>query len=240
MAYKKKTYTFKNAIEVVECHNGRYGAPGEKRQKKKKPTPEQIEKRNQYNKERTCLRRMREHFNVNDYFFTLSYEKDKRPNDIDGAKKDFSNFTRELRKIFHKLGIPMKWIRNIEVGSKGAWHIHVVMNRITDLDIYIRKLWKKGMVHFKMLDARHEFEELAKYMTKSEKTDSRLRETSYSTSKNIPIQEPEIKPIHWKTWRKIKIPEGFYLDPDLFHEGINPCTGYKYRTYTLLRIVRRE
>lgn len=239
MAYKKKAYKFKNAIEIVEYHNGRYGAPGEKRIKKKKPTPEAIEKRNQYNKERVCLRKMRTHCDVNDYFLTLSYEKDKRPKDMDEAKEDFKDFIRRLRGVFKKAGVPMKWIRNIEVGTKNAWHIHLVINRINDLDIYIRRLWKKGMVHFKMLDARKEFEELAKYMTKSEKTDSRLREASYSTSRNLPVPEPKVKPCKWKTWKKINIPEGFYLDPDLFHEGINPCTGYKYRAYTLLR-VRRE
>ena len=241
MAYKKKEYKYKNAIEVVEYHNGRYGAPGEKRLKKKKITPEQIAKRNQYNKERTCLRKMRSHCNVNDYFFTLSYEKEKRPADMGRAKEDFRKFIKELRTVFKKIGVGMKWMRNIEVGSKGAWHVHVVMNRITDLDIYIRQCWRHGMVHFKMLDPRKEFEDLAKYMTKTERTDPRLKETSYSTSKNLPIDEPKERIYsHWKTWHNIKIPEGFYLDPDLFHEGVNPCTGYKYRTYTLIRIVRRE
>ena len=52
MAYKKKTWEFRRAIEVMEYHTARYGAPGQKREKKKKPTKEDMEKVNQYTKER--------------------------------------------------------------------------------------------------------------------------------------------------------------------------------------------
>ena len=54
MAYMKKIYRFANAIEVQEYHSGRYGAPGMGRQKKQKPTPEQIKKKNQRHKTDTC------------------------------------------------------------------------------------------------------------------------------------------------------------------------------------------
>ena len=33
--YKRLTYVFENSIEVYEYLDGRYGAPGEKREKKK-------------------------------------------------------------------------------------------------------------------------------------------------------------------------------------------------------------
>ena len=57
MAYEKKTYRYRNAIEIEERHTGRYGAPGLKRQKKKKPTPEQMERQNQHNKEKKARRK---------------------------------------------------------------------------------------------------------------------------------------------------------------------------------------
>ena len=49
MAHKRKTYRYRNAVEVEEYHTGRYGAPGQKRKEKAKPTPEQMEKVNQRN-----------------------------------------------------------------------------------------------------------------------------------------------------------------------------------------------
>ena len=67
MAYKKKTWEFRRAIEVMEYHTARYGAPGQKREKKKKPTKEDMEKVNQYTKERKARHRLRKYFYKNDY-----------------------------------------------------------------------------------------------------------------------------------------------------------------------------
>ena len=48
---KKKEYRFGDGdyIEIEIYQDGRYGAPGKKREPKKKPTPEQIQKQNQKN-----------------------------------------------------------------------------------------------------------------------------------------------------------------------------------------------
>ena len=45
MAYTKVTTRTKRGDVVCEYHSAKYGAPGQKRQKKKKATPEQIEAR---------------------------------------------------------------------------------------------------------------------------------------------------------------------------------------------------
>ena len=52
MSYMCKRMRFRNAIEVYEYHTAKYGAPGQERQEKKKDTPEQMAKRNRYNRER--------------------------------------------------------------------------------------------------------------------------------------------------------------------------------------------
>lgn len=235
MAYIQKKYRFPHAVEVEEYHTARYGAPGQKRQPKAKPTQEQIERQNQRIKEKKCRRKLRAYFEVNDYFVTLTYRKDERPPDMKKAAKDFGRFIRKLREAYRKRGRELRWIRNIEVGTKGAWHVHLVINRIPDADLLIRKAWPHGRVTHQLLYEKGEFRELAAYITKSPKTDSRLRDTSYSSSRNMPIPEPEKKLIHWKTWRKIKIAEGYYLDKQSLHEGINPVTGYPYRSYTLIK-----
>ncbi len=235
-----KTYRFKNAIEREETHKGRYGAPGMKRKKKEKPTPEQMEKLNQYNREKTARRKLWQYFEPGDYFSDLTCTKDDRPVDMGMAKAWFSKFIRKLRKEYRKRGHELKWMRNIEVGTRGAWHIHLVVNRIPDTDLLLAAIWEHGRVHSQLLYDKGGFRKLAAYITKTPKTDSRLKESSYSASKNLPIKEPEVKETSGKRKPgKIRVPAGWYLDQESVHEGINPVTGYYYRHYTLLRIRRK-
>jgi len=72
MRIRRVTYDLGNVIERQEYLDGRYGAPGEKRAKKKKATPEEVEQVNQWTRERKARHRLRMYFKVNDYFFTLT------------------------------------------------------------------------------------------------------------------------------------------------------------------------
>lgn len=241
MSYTGKRYHFRNAIEIEEYHTARYGAPGQRRQKRRKATPEEIEKVNQYNRVKLARRKLRANFDVNDYFTDLTYRRDERPADMEGAKEDFKKFIREVRKQYKKRGYELKWMRNIEVGTKNGWHIHLIINRIPDTDIILAAAWKKGKVINELMYEKGEFAKLAEYITKTPKTDPRLRESHYSASRNLPVPEPEEKVyLKWETWHNVRVPKGFYLDVDSFHEGVNPVTGFKYRHYTLIRIKRRE
>lgn len=240
MAYLRKTYRFANAIEVEEYHSARYGAPGQGRMPKQKPTPEQIQKKNQKKKEDTCRRKLRSHFSEHDMYVTLTYKKEERPPDMEAAKQDFGRLIRKLRKEYRDLGHDLKWIRNIEVGTRGAWHIHMVLNRIRDADIILQRLWTHGAVHIQLMNTDGEFRKLARYLTKTPATDPRLKEANYSTSRNLPVPDPEKKILAGKTWtQKPHIPEGWYLDKESFWEGVNPVTGFPSRHYSLLRYHRR-
>ncbi len=241
MSYTGNRRRFKNAIEVEEYHTARYGAPGMKRAKRKKPTPEQMEKVNQYNREKLARWKLRANFDIHDYFTNLTYRRDERPSGMEEAKEHFRKFIREVRKEYKKRGYEVKWMRNIEVGTRNGWHIHLIINRCPDTDLILAKAWKKGKVINELMYEKGEFRDLAAYITKTPKTDSRLRETNYSASRNLPVPDPEKKVyIHWRTWGKIRVPKGFYLDKESVYEGINPITGFPYRHYTLLRIKRRE
>ena len=241
MAYIKKVYKFRDAIEVEEYHTGRYGAPGIERQKKRKRTPEQVKAINQYNKEKRCRHKLRTHFHDGDYLITCTYKKDERPEDMEQCKKDISKFMKQVKKEYAKAGIECKWIRNIEVGEKGAWHFHLVINRIPDTDLIVRKAWTHGKVIFNMLYENFgDFASLAGYMTKTpetcEKYGEHLKECSYSTSRNLPT--PEAKKTvcnRWKTWKHERKKKGWYVDKNTYYEGINPVTGYPFRRYTFLR-----
>ena len=54
--YKRETWEFGSSREVEEKHTGNYGARGQKREKKRKPTKEEITKQNQWKRERDVRR----------------------------------------------------------------------------------------------------------------------------------------------------------------------------------------
>ena len=235
MAFTKKIYRLRKASEIEEYHTAKYGAPGQERQPKKKLTPEQMEKQNQVNREKKARRKLREHFQSNDYFSDLTYRKEERPADMETAKGHFKKFIRQVRKEYRKRGQELRWLRNIEVGTKNGWHIHLVINRIPDTDIILQEAWPCGKVINTLMYEKGSFADLAAYITKTPATDPRLRESDYSASRNLPIPEPEKKVyLHWKTWKEIKVPKGYYLDKSSVKEGKNPFTGYRYRSYALL------
>lgn len=236
MSFKRKIYKFKNAIEIEEYHSARYGAPEMSRIRKKTTTPEDMARLNQWKREKTCRHKLRTYFEVNDYFVTLTYQIDLRPANMQEAKQHFAAFIMKLRRRYKKAGYELRWIRNIEVGTRNGWHIHLVVNRIPGLDIMISELWPYGYPDIKMLRKFREFAELAAYMVKTPKTDPRLQEANYSASRNMPLPEPVEKIYrHWKTWKKPKTKEGWELDRESYVEGLNPVTGFPYRHYTLLR-----
>lgn len=245
MSAVRKTYRFPNAVEVYEYHKAAYGGPGKKREKREKPTREELARYNQILRERKCRWKLRNNFNVHDYFTTLTFRKEERPADMSDAKKIFAQFIRRLKAAYKKRGHVLKWIRNIEVGSKGGWHIHLVLNRIPDLDILLADLWTVGFAKTVLLYQKGEFEDLAAYLTKTPETDKRLREADHSTSRNLPVPDPEVKEFtRRRIWeREPKIPKalqraGFYLDKGSFTEGVNPITGYLWRQYNYLRTRR--
>lgn len=247
---KRKTFVLRNGevIDVEEFHDGRYGAPGKKRLKKKKPTKEQMQKVNLANKMKRARLRLLEYFNVDDYFGTWTYQKGHRPPDMNTALNNFQKAIRKVRKQYRKRGYELFWIRNIERGTKGAWHIHFVINQIPDTVSILEDAWEHGgtyAIRIKKSDKYNDgdFTELANYITKDETTREikedgtlakpKLKEASYSTSRNMPLPEPEVdKLVRWKKEPKPK--KGYYIAKS--HTGINPYNNYQYRHYTMIRL----
>lgn len=252
MATKRKTTRLRSGdvLAVEEYHDGRYGAPGMPRQKKRKPTKEDMQKVNAMNKARRCQYRLIQYFTSGDYFATLTYKVSERPPDMKTALKHWDKLIRTIRREYRKQGAPLFWIRNIERGTKGAWHIHLVITRIPDTAHILEEAWPYGGIYLTQLKKSkyysEDFAELASYITKSKHTREkkvdgseaapRIKESSYSTSRNMPLPEPH--PEKLKRWPKeVKPKKGYYIAR--IHEGINPKTGYKYRRYTLIRLNRR-
>lgn len=249
---KRKKYILRYGavIDVEEYHDGRYGAKGVSRREKKNPTPEQVQQVNERNRARLCRRRLIEYFTPGDCFATWTYRPENRPPDMKGAIADCRKAMRAVRKEYRKRGRKLYWIRNIEKGTRGAWHIHLVFNEIGDTASIITKAWKHGgtwVSEIKESRCGEDFEKLAAYLTKNEHTaacredgaaeKSRIAENSYSTSRNMPLPEPEEdRLVYWK--KEAKPRKGYYISA--LTEGINPVTGYKYRRYTMQRLKGKE
>lgn len=252
MATKRKTYKFRNddIIDIEEYHDGRYGARGKKREKKKKPTKEQMRMVNALNKARRCRQKMLEYITPGDVWATWTYEIKNRPMDMEAALKDFQKAMRYVRKEYKKRGYEVFWFRNIQQGTKGAWHIHLIINEIGETASILQKAWDKGGTWFteirksKFYD--EDFTKLSNYITKDENTTElkkdgapgkpRIRAANYNTSRNMPLPKPDVyKLIRWK--KEPKPPKGYYIAS--MHEGINPVTRYRYRRYTMIRLNRR-
>ena len=244
---KRKQYRFRQGkiIEVEEYHDGKYGAPGCKREKRKKPTKEQMQAVNAWNKAKRCRWKLLEYFSPGDCFATWTYEVKNRPPDMKAALDDFQKAMRSVRKEYKKRDRELFWIRNIEKGTKGAWHIHLVVNEIGETASILQRAWTKGGTwSVAIKNSKYgDFTELANYMTKSEHTIEKKKdgspakqktsEANYNTSRNMPLPEPKVDTlVHWKSEPKTK--KGYYIAH--IYEGINPATGYKYRRYTMIRL----
>lgn len=253
MAVKRKTYRYRDGdiIDVEEYHDGRYGAPGEKREKKTKPTAEQMRRINAQNKTKRARQRMLLYIKDGDYFATWTYAREERPPDMKAALKDFQNAMKHVRREYRKKGKELFWFRNIERGTKGAWHIHLVINDIGDTAGILTDAWTKGSVYISRIRNNpkvydEDFTKLASYMTKDEHTvhekkdgtagKPRIREANYNISRNMPLPEP--KPDKLLRWKKEAKPKkGYYIAH--IYEGRNRVTGHRYRKYTMIRLESR-
>ena len=234
MGYIRKEMYFPRVVEMWEYMDHRYGAPGIKRSQKRKATPKEIEAHNQRNREKICRWKLRQHFTEDDVFVTLTYAVDKRPENMEACMKDCRRLMDRLRREYKKAGQQMKWIRNIEVGKRNAWHVHLVIKTLPDILSMMAKAWKHGAVLLKPMRAEGEFADLAAYMTKTPRTDKRLIDARYGASQNMPVPEPVTK--KYKRWESFEdaeprlVPKGYYVDKSSVIEG---CTkeGWPYRRF---------
>ena len=238
--YERTRVFFRNSIEVMEKHTGKYGAPGMKRSKRAKPTPEQMAKQNQWKKERDIRWLLKENFGEHDYWITLTYRPGERPISLEAAKTQVQKFLRQMRTWYKRQGTDMKYIVITEYGSRGGVHHHIVVNRIPGTDIEIARKWTYGNPQFTLLYLQGDFRKLANYIAKQPAQDNAIKEKWYSRSRNLQKPRMEKRVMRRKTFTQDPfVPKGFYLEKESLYAGTNPITGHPYRYYTLVKINRR-
>lgn len=240
--YVQKEYRFEGSIEIERSHTGRYGARGMPRQKKKKPTPEQIARQNQTNRENQLRRILKSNFKAaQDYWITLTYQKGTRT-EPDKVNDDLTMLMKKLKYQYNKRGRPCKWVARVEVGRRGAGHIHLVINRIPDADIIINKIWRQipgsGHVDMTMLREKGGFKDLAAYIVKREEEIAPVQQpySAYRRSRNLEVPKPRIRII--KSKKLLSDPEpyrGYYIEKSSVIYGVNPVTGYLYQHFTMIK-----
>ena len=237
--YVEVTYKMLSVIDVEKYHTGRYGAPGCKRQPKRKRTPEEIRNQNYINACKRLRRIINNNFEAGDLHCTLTYKQENRLSAED-SKKELTNFLRRMKSAYRKRGHELKWIAVTEYQNK-AIHHHMIINMIPDTVPLLQEQWRPGRVHFTPLDDSGDYRALADYLIKETEKTFRDPEAAckerYSRSRNLIIPEPKKKVISSASFRKAPKPiKGYYIDTESVCTGFNPVTGYPYQTYTMIKI----
>lgn len=256
MAYEQRVYRLGDSNEIEYSYLGKYGAKGEKRAPRKKATPEQMARQNQWNREKRVRRIIKANFRPFDMWCTLKYPAGTRK-PLEEVKKDLGRALGKLRRAYRKEGFPFKFIYRIELGERGGIHIHMLANRLygcrEETDMLIQKAWSAGCVYFENIYEKGGYAALAAYIVKQPKTEEMEGQLSlfpekeqkkllaFSTSRNLARPQPERKKYsHWTMRRilqeELKPTPGYYIDRDSIIRGVNPFTGRTYLHYTEYRM----
>ena len=235
----RRTYRMANSIEVVEFNSSKCPGKSAPRRPKTKPTSEAVARNNQRRKQRECSRMVEAYFNRDDGALTLTWKKEKRPKDMKEAIGIFGKFVRWLRREYAKRYYDLFWIRNIEVGPRGAWHVHMIVNRIEGMELLINDWWTEncGGVFIQYLrNWKHQGKDIGEYISKSPRTTKEVSESSWGHSRNVKKVKPEETKITGHRMNdKPRVPKGWYLDKGTMYSG-ESIDGYPFRTYTIRRL----
>ena len=176
-------------IQIEKYRPGNYGAPGEKRRKKRKLTPEEVRRQNERNRWRRVQRLILKNFKEGDWHLILKYRPAERPETYEEAKAHRKKFLDKMREAYKKAGILFKWIIVTERGKRGqVLHHHLILQDINQEGVntvqLVKKLWCYGNKYFVPLYDDGEYEKLAEYLVKAE-TKEEGGWCSYSRSRNL-------------------------------------------------------
>lgn len=210
-----------------------------KRNKRKNPTPEEVQKYNDLSSERNLRRLINHNFGDGDGHFTLTY---KDAPEQERAQKDLENFIKRLRRKFAKDNKELKYVAVTEYENKRIHH-HIVINT-ADARL-IDKTWTKGHTRLSLLDDSGDYSLLANYLIKeTQKTfrrEENVKKRRYSASRNL--ERPEVirrRVSAGKIYDEPEATEGYQIIKDSIQIYENPLTGCNTLEYREIRLIRKE
>lgn len=243
--YLKKTWIYGNRREVRKYNTFRCGVAGEKRTKRKKPTPEQMRKANERESVKKLTRLMIGNFEQGDWHMVLTYRRDNLVT-VEESKKVLKSFFDRIRVWFRKQGKELKYIIVTEWEKKRIHH-HLVINDIPGLGSAVQKFWECGGVHCTPLYQDHNYQGLAEYFVKETSKTFNREENPYkrrwSSSRNLKKPVEKVEKSTAAKWRENPVVppslvrEGYVLDKNSVYSGLD-AFGYPFQEYIFIRLDR--
>ena len=200
---------------------------------------EAAEKANARREVRELTIKLNANFDPGDHHLVLDYASSDKPETIEQAKADREFFMRRLRYRYRKAHLSLKYIVVTHYGKKGGLHHHLILNKGLDLE-EIRRIWKKGRVHFNPLDDTGEYSELASYLLRRRERWKELGGTGrqWTGSRNL-IRPKTVKKIIRMDvyYERPKPRKGYVLVEKSEHEGFTK-DGFPYRSCVFVKTMR--
>lgn len=200
MPVREKKYKCGNYLEINIYHISKKEQKKSRKRKKKESRKEQ-KNLNDKNAKKNFRRLLNANFDNNDYVLHGTFNKEFRPKNEDELRKYVTNYLARVKRRRKKLGLPeLKYVYVIEMGERGAIHVHIVMSggNVEGYRNIVEDLWKGGRVNADRLQL-DEFglKDLASYLTKDPKGKKR-----WSSSRNLIHPEPLINDYKY-SYRKL-------------------------------------
>lgn len=235
MPYIKRTVKAGKTIEIKKYFTSKYKSKGMTRGERVGITSEEQEKINQRRAEDKLRWIMNGNYVDGDYHTVYDYSKENRPATKEEMQEDRRELLKKLRQEYKKIGKELKYICVIEIGEKGALHFHMLQNEVP-IKI-LRKCWNKGRIHVTPLNTNGQYKKLASYFIKYSSKHKELQRKRYYSSKNLIIPEPDIEIVGSNKYLEEPKPiKGYYVEKESIYSNTDQYTGYKYLTYTLIKI----
>lgn len=243
--YLRKRYKHGDVIEDVCYLNGRYGRKDTSFVRLGGVTPEAQLKWQEKNDIRKVWRLLDANFSQEDMWVTLTFKREYRPSDNDEAKKIIQLFLRKVRKLYKKNNLELKYVMGCGRGKNGGIHFHLVMNHL-QMQAQVLEIWNtcanKGeysYARFAPLSKNKNYLKIAVYIIKNGREDfgqiDRVFGKRFSYSANLVCEKVKPQKMRAKAWaKKTVVPEGYVIDTENSHEGINEY-GYRYRYTVFVR-----
>lgn len=225
MAYIKTEVIAGNDIYTYKGHSTRYGQKVV-RGKNVKVTSHQQKKINKRIKQQKNLWTASANFSKGDFWVTLTYRRQLRPQDIKTAHENIMKILAKIRRKLKKNNIPLKYMAKTEKGEKGAIHHHLLLKNTFDIGTLI-SLWSLG--HIEISDIYTDsMAVLGDYFSKE--SEKGKGESIISCSRNL--DKPIIKKtvVKANTFADEPTPKKGY---NIIHtyKGYQSSAGYLYQEY---------